>query len=70
MNNKGNIALIPLIIALIVVVVLFVSHKITLPGTTHPPAVSLKTQYQNPFDSSSQYVNPFSSYKNPFDNLK
>jgi len=34
------------------------------------PAVSLQTQYQNPFDKSAQYVNPFASYKNPFDQLK
>lgn len=34
------------------------------------PRVKLQTQYQNPFDKNTQYVNPFSSYQNPFDNLK
>lgn len=34
------------------------------------PTVSLQTKYQNPFDKSAQYVNPFSEYKNPFDTLK
>jgi len=32
--------------------------------------VKLKTQYKNPFDKDTQYVNPFSGYKNPFDQLK
>jgi hypothetical protein len=32
--------------------------------------VPLNTQYNNPFDKNSQYVNPFSQYKNPFDTLK
>lgn len=33
-------------------------------------AVVLKEEYSNPFDKDTQYVNPFSSYKNPFDQLK
>ncbi|GEM_PF-1916008 len=32
--------------------------------------VTLKSEYDNPFDKSSQYVNPFNQYKNPFDKLK
>ncbi|MBI2621866.1 MAG: hypothetical protein HYW63_04470 [Candidatus Levybacteria bacterium] len=32
--------------------------------------IAPKTTYSNPFDKSTQYVNPFFSYKNPFDNLK
>ena len=31
--------------------------------------VQLKEAYQNPFDANTQYVNPFSEYKNPFDQL-
>lgn len=31
--------------------------------------VSLKSQYDNPFDKNTQYVNPFSQSQNPFDNL-
>lgn len=33
-------------------------------------AVAPQTDYSNPFDKDSQYVNPFSKYKNPFDLLK
>lgn len=32
--------------------------------------IQLKTEYQNPFDKKTQYVNPFSGYKNPFDQIK
>lgn len=34
------------------------------------PAVPLKKDYQNPFDDKTQYVNPFTQNKNPFDSLK
>lgn len=34
------------------------------------PTVSLQTEYKNPFDKNAQYVNPFTSYHNPFDSLK
>ena len=30
------------------------------------PKVELKTEYKNPFNKESQYVNPFDTYKNPF----
>ena len=30
------------------------------------PQVTLKTEYKNPFDKDTQYVNPFETYKNPF----
>ena len=30
------------------------------------PSVSLKSEYKNPFNKSTQYVNPFDTYKNPF----
>ena len=32
--------------------------------------VSLQTRYDNPFDKNTQYANPFSQYKNPFDTAK
>jgi len=32
--------------------------------------VPVKVEYKNPFDKKTQYVNPFSSYKNPLDFLK
>lgn len=33
-------------------------------------AVVLKNDYKNPFDKTSQYVNPFAQYKNPFDAIR
>ncbi len=38
--------------------------------TPLPATVELKTEYQNPLDEKTQYVNPFSEYKNPFDELQ
>ncbi len=38
--------------------------------TSEEVKVALKSEYQNPFDSSTQYQNPFSDYHNPFDDLK
>lgn len=32
--------------------------------------VAVKEDYTNPFDKKAQYVNPFSQYKNPFENIK
>lgn len=77
-GEAGVIALIPLllILALIVVVILVASGKIqnpiqNLPGQkSNQPTVKLQTDYQNPFDKKTQYVNPFASYKNPFDSLQ
>lgn len=34
------------------------------------PTITLQTVVKNPFDKTSQYVNPFSEYKNPFDTAK
>lgn len=80
MNQKGVIVLAaPLLFLLIAAVIIFVLisqgliknplKSIALPGQSKEPTVSLQKQYQNPFDKSTQYVNPFSSYKNPFDSL-
>ena len=38
--------------------------------TTETSTIKLQTAYNNPFDKSTSYVNPFSSYKNPFDNIE
>lgn len=79
-NQVGVIHLIPLLIVLVIVAIvgLLLYQGViktplnnVIPGNqSQQPEVSLQTQYQNPFDKSSQYVNPFSSYKNPFDSLK
>ncbi len=37
---------------------------------TKTTTVELKTEYENPFAEETQYVNPFSTSKNPFDTLQ
>lgn len=70
---------VPVLLLIIIAVILYIlfSQGIikapttpSLPGLKKEPTVSLQNQYQNPFDKSAQYVNPFSEYKNPFDALK
>lgn len=80
MNQKGVVALaVPLLLLFIVAAVVFVlvssgiiktTRLPSLPGQKKEPTVSLQNQYKNPFDKGTQYVNPFSGYKNPFDILK
>lgn len=82
MHQKGAIALVvPFLILLIIAVALFLVIQqgiIKNPFKTLPllgirpqePTVVLQKQYQNPFDKSTQYVNPFSEFKNPFDLIK
>lgn len=72
-NNKGVIHLaLPFVFLLVLAGGLFilVSLKIiklpALPFLQKGPSVELKTEYKNPFDKETQYVNPFESYKNPF----
>ena len=72
-NGNITILLIVLIIAAIVVAVLVFKGKVPNPVsqlTSKEPTIALQTQYNNPFDDSAQYVNPFNSYKNPLNNLK
>ena len=74
MNSKKKIVLIALPLVLLVGVALFglVYFRIVknpfqnLPLFQKELKVSLKPEYQNPFDKTSQYVNPFETYKNPF----
>lgn len=73
--NSKNLLLLFLALLIIGAVVLFVlilnQRKLTSPGSqaTQESTVSLKKEYENPFDKKTQYINPFSDYKNPFDNL-
>lgn len=82
-NQKGVIHLVvPLLLLLIFAAIIFGLAAIgilrmplkslpALPGVKkQEPTVTLQKQYQNPFDKNTQYINPFSSYKNPFDTLK
>lgn len=66
---------VPMLLLVIIAAVVFILIsqgivKNPLITSSKQPSVSLQKQYQNPFDKSAQYVNPFSSYKNPFDLLK
>jgi len=46
------------------------TSKAPITTTTSASSIAPQNQYENPFDKDSQYVNPFSDYKNPFDSLK
>ena len=75
-NQKGIAHILLLIVILLAVgaVVYFLFSQgiiknpfknLRLPGQGGP-SVSLKSEYENPFDKNTQYVNPFEGYKNPF----
>ena len=72
MNKKVVMIVVAVLVVLLVVgVVLVVFGVIKNPIANVPllqkgPKVSVKTEYQNPFDKQTQYVNPFQEYKNPF----
>lgn len=75
-NQQGVTHLILLLLVVIVVAAAFFIYKGLLKNsggnlvkTSKQPSVTLQTKYDNPFDKNSQYVNPFSSYKNPFNDL-
>lgn len=80
-SQRGAVALaVPLLLLLIIAAVFYIlitqgiiktSIPVpSIPGTKKEPTVTLQNQYQNPFDKSSGYRNPFSEYANPFDALK
>ncbi len=76
MNQRGVIHLaLPLILLLLAgaaVFLLVYFGIITNPFKNLPfvgqtvPKVDVKSEYKNPFDKNTQYVNPFQTYKNPF----
>lgn len=83
MSQKGAVSLIVPLLLIIIVAAFFYFffsfNQANLPfqknnqdktTTTEPVKVNLQQNYQNPFDKNTQYVNPFSEYKNPFDSLK
>ncbi|MEK7498089.1 MAG: hypothetical protein AAB656_04175 [Patescibacteria group bacterium] len=79
-NQVGIVHLLPLIILALVATVttgLILVYrgvvKNPIPGIIKIPVeaqVDLVAEYKNPLDKTSQYVNPFSEFKNPFDALK
>lgn len=73
MNQKGVIHLaLPVVVLIVAAVVALVYFGLiknplqTLPFSKSGPSVPLKSEYKNPFDKETQYVNPFETYKNPF----
>lgn len=77
LSEKGSVTLVLLPVFILVLSVAafyiyktfnFAKNKLTLQSEVL--AVELKNEYDNPFDKSAQYVNPFSSRKNPFDSMK
>lgn len=76
-TQRGIVHLLPLFLGVVVVAAL--GYLVIFKGVVKNPLPGLiKTQtsveptatYENPLDKSSQYVNPFSEFKNPFDALK
>lgn len=69
MHQKGNITVILLMIALIVIGVLayLLYSRGVLKAPVTEPQIRLNTQYLNPFEKETHYLNPFDGYKNPFD---
>lgn len=72
-NQRGIVHLLPLLLivaAVVLVVVLVQRGIIKLPGLPFGQKTStnveLKSEYKNPFNKETQYVNPFETYKNPF----
>lgn len=75
--NKKNILLslgiILTVLALITALVLVKNKKNPTGQITQQASkvqVPVRVEYKNPFDKKTQYVNPFSSYKNPLDFLR
>lgn len=77
LSEKGSIFLfLVLIFVAVAGAAIFIVLKTITTSTqkvatqTNNLTVALKSEYENPFDKNTQYVNPFNSYKNPFDELK
>lgn len=73
LESKKRIKVLVLLVLVVVVVVsALVYFKIirnpiqNIPLLQKEPKVSIKTEYNNPFDKKTQYINPFETYKNPF----
>lgn len=71
MSNQKGIAHLLLIVLLLGVAVLIVLIFLGIKAST---ALKLKpdqnTQYQNPFNKTTPYQNPFETYQNPFDQIR
>lgn len=80
LNQKGIAHILFLVILLVVGIGVglyliknpqILKSRANFPGFgSKEPTVTVKTEYQNPFKKETQYVNPFQSYKNPFEVAK
>ncbi len=75
MKNKSAFAHLALVVIIAVAVgllllVLISKNKVSLPGAKKEPTVQVKSEYKNPFNKDTQYVNPFDQYKSPFINAQ
>lgn len=77
LNQKGAVFLIFVLIFAAVVILggTLVYKTLTtatkkIAKTSEVLSVSLKEEYNNPFDKNTQYVNPFGDRHNPFDELR
>lgn len=68
-----SLGIIIVVLAIITTLVLVKNRKNPAGEITQQTSkvqVPVRVEYKNPFDKKTQYVNPFSSYKNPIDFLK
>ena len=79
MNQKGVIHLVlPLVFIVLIGAAVFTliyfglikNPFSSLPFGQKGLKIELKKEYANPFKKESQYVNPFETYKNPFEVAK
>ena len=77
MGQKGAIFLIFVFIFAAVAIVggalvikTFTTATKKISQTAQVLSVSLKEEYNNPFEKSTQFVNPFGDKHNPFDDLR
>jgi hypothetical protein len=76
-SEKGSVLIIlVLFFAATVLTIAFFVYK-TLTNSTKKIAqqseviqIALKNEYENPFEETTQYQNPFDEYHNPFDDIK
>lgn len=67
-KNRRNVVPFLLILFVIILGGYFLLSRGIIPNPFKPkPQIRLNTQYLNPFEKETHYVNPFDEYKNPFD---
>lgn len=80
-NQSGIVHLLPLLLIILIVsvVILLITGIIKNPFSKQgldkssqkvKAGLTIQEDYKNPFDTSTQYLNPFATYKNPFESLK